>query len=155
MSGIVSIKSLCVFYQLSPHSQTVKNESVQYLSCCFSTHRRGLRKRIGSDLFSFLMHVLISSEAASHLTPTFTPHNFHTLALFPSCFISLLQLSKQTLNKLSKAGGEGVSWAAATARLHPIRTGSVEKGCGLEPVTSVPVPSALTAFCRERQREGG
>lgn len=42
----------------------------------------------------------------------------------------------------------------ATARLHPIRTGSVEKRCGLLPVTSVSVPSAPTAFCRERQREG-
>lgn len=51
-------------------------------------------------------------------------------------------------------GGRGLGWAAATARLHPIRAGSVEKGCGLEPVTSVPFPSALAAFCRVRQGEG-
>ncbi|KAM7367934.1 hypothetical protein PAMP_014199 [Pampus punctatissimus] len=71
--------------------------------------------------------------------------------------LSKQALSKQTLNKLSKAIGGGESWgrwAVATARLHPIRTGSVEKGCGLEPVTSVHVPSAPTAFCKERQRDG-
>lgn len=46
---------------------------------------------------------------------------------------------------------EGASWAAAPALLHPIRAGSVEKGCGLKRVTSVPVSFAPKAFCRERE----
>lgn len=93
----------------------------------------------------------------------FSPPHLHVLYLFALFF--LLQLSKQTLKKLSKAsagkrGEGGEPWAVATVWLHPIRTGSVEKGRGLPAggsniCASVPVPSAPTAFCRERQREGG
>lgn len=98
----------------------------------------------------------ISSEALSHFHCRPSQVDIYTTCISHVGFIPLLQLSKQILNKLSTAGverGEGVGWAAATARLHPIRAGSVEKGCGLEPVTSVPFPSALAAFCRVRQGE--
>lgn len=58
----------------------------------------------------------------------------------------------QILNTYSHWTGGGVSWVAAMVRLHRIRTGSVEKGRGLKPVTSVAVASPLTAFRRARQR---
>lgn len=95
------------------------------------------------------------------LPPTSHPHLHHTTRFYTFALSAALQTNplqtnpKQVVQSQCKNGGEGVNWAAATARLHPIRIGSVEKRCGLEPVTSVPVPSAPTAFCRERQREGG
>lgn len=99
------------------------------------------------------LNLFLSSSHTFNATYLYTTHVLHL------SFVSLPQLSKQALskqtqNKLSRAcaGGRGLSWAAATARLHPIKMGSVEKGCGLEPVTSVPVPSAPTALCREKQR---
>lgn len=48
--------------------------------------------------------------------------------------------------------GGGVSWAAVTVWLHCIRAGSVEKGCGLRPVTSVAVAPPPAS---QRSAEGG
>lgn len=124
------------------------NDEKQFSSSAF------FRLDIGLDIASFLQHPW-HTWIASFFSPchTFPPHSL----LF---FLQLFKqaLFKQTLQEVVHSrgwGGGEASWAVATALLYPIRTRSVEKGCGLEPVTSVPLPSAPTAFCRERQREGG
>lgn len=116
-------------------------------------------------LVSFVWTLLHSSsipgtheQHPSSLPVTHFHHTVSTLAFFSSYSSSNKPSSSKPFKKLFTAGrgwGGEASWAVATARLYPIRTRSVEKGCGLEPVTSVPLPSAPTAFCRERQRDGG
>lgn len=72
-------------------------------------------------------------------------------AVHKVCYINPLQLSMQNLKHVVQPlDGVGARWAAAMVWLHRISTGSVEKGRGLKPVTSVAAASPLTAFCRGR-----
>lgn len=99
-------------------------------------------------LLSFVWTLLHSSSIPGtheqHPSSLPVTHFHHTQ---PSFLPTALQTSPLQANPsrscsqpVSVGGGGGASWAVATARLYPIRTRSVEKGCGLEPVTSVPLP---------------
>lgn len=111
------------------------NDEKQFSSSAF------FRLDIASDIASFLQHPW-HTWIASFFSPChiFPPH----IAFFSSYSSSNKPSSSKPFKKLFTAGigggGGEASWAVATARLYPIRTRSVEKGCGLEPVTSVPLP---------------